>query len=66
MWGLPTDAQEPLTLREAVDAALRQSPETAIARADNQEAKSASTLARTQLLPQLGFTEDISRGNDPV
>jgi len=66
MWGLPTDAQEPLTLREAVDAALRQSPETAIARADNQEAKSASTLARTQLLPQLVFTEDISRGNDPV
>jgi len=23
-------------------------------------------MARTQLLPQLGFTEDISRGNDPV
>ena len=23
-------------------------------------------MARTQLLPQLNFTEDISRGNDPV
>ena len=37
-----------------------------MARAGNQEAKSAATLARTQLLPQLNFTEDISRGNDPV
>lgn len=66
MWGLAAHGQEPLTLREAVDMALRQSPETAIARADNQEAKSGSSLARTQLLPQLGFMEDISRGNDPV
>ncbi len=59
-------AQEPLTLRQAIDMALSQSPEVAIARADNQEAKSTSTMARTALLPQLGFTEDISRGNDPV
>jgi outer membrane protein TolC len=59
-------AQEPLTLRQAIDMALLQSPEVAIARADNQEAKSAATMARTALLPQLGFTEDISRGNDPV
>src|SRR5208282_1605730 len=28
--------------------------------------KSSATMARTQLLPQLNFTEDISRGNDPV
>ncbi len=58
--------QDTLTLRQAVDQALRQSPEAAIARADGQEAKSAATLARTQLLPRLNFTEDISRGNDPV
>jgi outer membrane protein TolC len=66
MGRLTASAQEPLTLRQAINEALRQSPEAAIARAGNQEAKSAATLARAQLLPQLNFTEDISRGNDPV
>ena len=66
MGRLAAGAQEPLTLRQAINEALGQSPEAAIARADNQEAKSAATMARTQLLPQLNFTEDISRGNDPV
>jgi outer membrane protein TolC len=59
-------AQEPLTLRQAIDRALGQNPGAAVARADGQEAKAAASLARTQLLPQLNFTEDISRGNDPV
>ena len=59
-------AQEPLTLRQAIDLALGQNPQAAVARADGQEAKDAASLARTQLLPQLNFTEDISRGNDPV
>ena len=59
-------AQEPLTIRQAVDQALGQSPQAAIARAGDQEAKSAATMARTQLLPHLNFTEDISRGDDPV
>jgi outer membrane protein len=59
-------AQEPLTLRQAIQQALGQSPDAAMARADSQEAKAGSSLARTQLLPQLNFTEDISRGNDPV
>ncbi len=66
MGGLAAAAQDSLTLREAINRALGESPEAAIARAGNQEAKSAATLARTALLPQLGFTEDISRGNDPV
>ena len=60
------NAQDPLTLREAVDQALGQSPQAAIARAGDQEAKSAATMARTQLLPHLNFTEDISGGDDPV
>ena len=64
--GLAAGAQEPLTLRQAINEAMGQNPEAAIARADSQEAKSAADMARTQLLPQLGFTEDISRGNDPV
>jgi len=66
MGKLAACAQELLTLRQAVNVALRQSPNAAIARADNREAKSAATMARTQLLPQLNFTEDISRGDDPV
>ncbi|HEV2484599.1 MAG TPA: TolC family protein [Terracidiphilus sp.] len=64
--GLAASAQEPLTLQQAINQALGQSPEAAIARAGNLDAKSAASLARTQLLPQLSFTEDISRGNDPV
>jgi outer membrane protein TolC len=59
-------AQDPLTLRQAIDQALGQNPEAAIARADDKAASAAASMARTQLLPQLNFTEDISRGNDPV
>jgi len=59
-------AQDSLSLRQAIDTALKENPETAIARAGNQDAKVAATMARIQLLPQLNFTEDISRGNDPV
>ena len=60
------NAQAPLTLRQAVDRALEQCPQAAIAHAGDQEAKSVATIARTQLLPHLSFTEDISRGDDPV
>ncbi len=66
MGGLSVSAQEPLTLREAIQQAVVQSPEAAMARADNIEARSAATLSRAQLLPQLNFTEDLSRGDDPV
>lgn len=65
-WGLTAVSLEPLTLQQAINDALRQSPEAAIARAGNEDAKSAATLARTQLLPQISFAEDFSRGNDPV
>ncbi len=59
-------AQEPLTLRQAINQALGQNPEAKIARASNMEAQAGASQARTMLLPQLNFTEDISRGNDPV
>lgn len=55
-----------MTLRQAIDQALGQNPQAAIARAGNAEAAAGARQARTQLLPQLSFTEDISRGNDPV
>lgn len=59
-------AQQPLTLRQAIEQALNRSPEAKLASAGSQEAKAGASLARTQLLPQLNFTEDISRGDDPV
>ncbi len=64
--GMAAGAQEPLTLRKAINQALQQSPDAVIAQAENLEAHSAASMARTALLPQLSFTEDISRGNDPV
>jgi len=41
MWGFTAAAQETLTLRQAIDEALLQSPQAAIARADNSDAKAA-------------------------
>jgi len=64
--GMASVAQDPLTLRQAIDQALGRNPEAAIARADDKAASAAASMARIQLLPQLNFTEDISRGNDPV
>ena len=49
MGGVAAMAQDPLTLRQAIDEALRQSPQAAIARADNSDAKAAAAMARTQL-----------------
>jgi outer membrane protein TolC len=66
MGRLAAAAQEPLTLRQAIDQALGQNPAAAMANAGGQEARSAATMARTQLLPHLNFTEEISRGDDPV
>ena len=64
--GAVSVAQEPLSLRQAIDKALGQNPQAAAAQADEMDANAAASLARTQLLPQLSFTEDISRGDDPV
>ena len=64
--GLTATAQQPLTLRQAVEQALRQNPEAATARADIDDARSGYDLARSGLFPQVSFTEDISEGDDPV
>jgi len=55
-----------ITLRQAVDQALQQNPEASVAHASDKEASADARLTRTKLLPKLTFTEDISRGNDPV
>src|ERR1700737_1842772 len=59
-------AQEPLTLRQAIQLALKQNPDADAARAAAEEARAGGGLARTQYLPLISFTEDVSRGNDPV
>lgn len=58
--------QQSLTLRQAIDQALEKNPATAVAQADVKAAQAGISLARTGLLPRFNFTEDISRGNDPV
>lgn len=55
-----------LTLRQAIDRALGQNPQAASAKADLQDATASASLAKTALLPQINFAEDISRGDDPV
>jgi outer membrane protein TolC len=55
-----------LTLRQAIDRALGQNPEAAVANADAAAATAGISAARAPLLPQLSFAEDLSRGNDPV
>jgi outer membrane protein TolC len=64
--GLGAAAQQTLTLRQAIKQALKRNPEVDAARAQVNEAKADSALARTALLPQINFTEDMSRGDDPV
>ena len=59
-------AQTPLSLRQAVDIALEKNPRRKIALADQRAAEAGVQLARSALLPHLGFTESATRGNDPV
>lgn len=59
-------AQPPLTLRHAIEQALKHNPDADTARAGVEEAKAGRALAHTAFLPQVGFTEEISRGDDPV
>ncbi|HXS76160.1 MAG TPA: TolC family protein [Terracidiphilus sp.] len=59
-------AQEPLTLRQAIQIALKESPDVDAAKAEVDQSKASASLAKTRYLPQVGFTEDIARGNDPV
>ena len=66
IWGSSATAQESLQLREAIQTALGKSPDAAMARAGTREADAGAALSRRSLLPQLSFTEDVSRGNDPV
>jgi outer membrane protein TolC len=56
----------PVTLRQAVAIALEKNPQRKAALADGHAASAEIKIARSALLPQLAFTETITRGNDPV
>ena len=56
----------PLSLRDAVAISLEQNPEKKVALADTQLAQAKARLARTSLLPNLFFNENVTRGDDPV
>ncbi len=63
----PTAAQAaPLTLQQAVDAALEKNPDRKVSAANVASAGAAYRLSRIRLLPQVGFTENITRSDDPV
>lgn len=64
--GLGAAAQDALTLRQAIAQAIGQNPEAQAARAEIDSARAGVALRRTALLPRFEFTEDISRGDDPV
>ena len=54
------------TLRDAVAMALDKNPDRKIAQSDVAAARIGSRMARTSLLPNLGFSEGVTRGDDPV
>lgn len=66
VFSVAAHGQESLTLHEAIQMALKQSPDVEAAQADVEDAKAGLAIAKTQYLPQINFAEDMSRGNDPV
>src|SRR5215472_8634918 len=62
----PLPAQESLTLRQAVNLALRSNPLVAAADAGEKEAEARIHQARSGYLPRLQFSESLQRGNNPV
>jgi outer membrane protein len=59
-------AQEPLTLRQAVDLALRSNPMLAAADAGEQEAEARIHQARSGYMPRAQLSESFQRSNNPV
>lgn len=55
-----------MTLPQAVAIALAQNPAAAMAQADVRAAAARLSAARAAQWPQLQFSENFSRGNDPV
>ncbi len=58
--------QEALTLRQAVDLALRSNPLVAAADAGEKEAEARIHQARSGYMPRVQFSESLQRSNNPV
>jgi outer membrane protein len=59
-------AQERISLREAVQLALQQNKSIAASQASINAAASKINQARAGMLPKLNYTESITRSNNPV
>ena len=57
---------EPLTLHDAANIALEKNPIRKAALADTRAASAGVHEAQSYLLPHLTFSEQVTRGNDPV
>ena len=66
VFAVPLTAQEALSLRQAVDLALRSNPLVAAAGAGEKEAEARIRQARSGYLPRVQFSESLQRGNNPV
>ena len=64
---LPLAAQQhKLTLQQAVAIAREKNPAQKLAAADIAAAEAGLRQSKTPLLPQITFSENVTRGNDPV
>jgi outer membrane protein len=60
-------AQQPtLTLQQAVAAALEHNPALKLAAADMAASAAGFRLSKTPLLPRIQFSENLTRGDDPI
>ncbi|MCU0226685.1 MAG: TolC family protein [Bryobacterales bacterium] len=64
--GLPLLGQQPISLREAVERALRQNPGMQALQQREQAAGYRRQAARSGYLPQVNYQEMVQRGNNPV
>jgi len=62
----PLAAQEVLSLRQAVDLALRSNPLVAAADAGEREAQARVQRVRSGYLPRVQFSESFQKSNSPV
>lgn len=63
---LPLAGQEPLSLRQAVDTALRSHPAIEAAQAGKDESEAGIRQARAGYMPRMDFSESWQRSNNPV
>jgi len=63
----PLTAEQPkLTLQQAVASALEHNPVRKLAAAEMASANAGFQLSKAPLFPQLQFSENLTRGDDPV